>query len=201
MNKQIIVIGLILSLRGAYLFSLSSVTVLSEFDVIPKKSFITYYGDIDKIPLPMANYRLELTNNNKESEIINGELIPGEPIDLYVFDEINYRKFKGCGGVRDGETCKDWEPIISKLELTGTFKRSLDPNVLEPYGGQLVIVVWNLNEEKAVNNSISIRLESDYSGIANIVVIIGLGVFYLGMSSKKGKKSNKKIRNKDIKEQ
>ena len=103
--------------------------------------------------------------------------------------------------MRDGETCKDWEPIISKLELTGTFKRSLDPNVLEPYGGQLVIVVWNLNEEKAVNNSISIRLESDYSGIANIVVIIGLGVFYLGMSSKKGKNSNKKIRNKDIKVQ
>ena len=102
MNKQIVVIGVLVALGGAYLFSLSTVTVLSEFDVIPTRSFITYYADVNKLPLPIANYRLELTNSNKATEIIDGEQKFGDPIDLYVFDEINYDKFKRCGGERFG---------------------------------------------------------------------------------------------------
>ena len=75
MNKQIVVLGLLIAVTGAYLFSMSSVTVLSEFDVIPTTSFITYYAEVDAAPLPFADYRLELTNNNKED---------GLPIDLYL---------------------------------------------------------------------------------------------------------------------
>ena len=66
MNKQIVVLGLLIAVTGAYLFSMSSVTVLSEFDVIPTTSFITYYAEVDKAPLPFADQRLELTNNNNE---------------------------------------------------------------------------------------------------------------------------------------
>ena len=55
MNKQIVAIGLILALGGAYLFSLSSVMVLSEFDIIPTRSFITYYANVSTLPLPVAN--------------------------------------------------------------------------------------------------------------------------------------------------
>ena len=87
MNKQIVAIGLILALGGAYLFSLSSVMVLSEFDIIPTRSFITYYANVSTLPLPVANYNLELTNSNKADEFIDGENIPGHPIDLYVFDD------------------------------------------------------------------------------------------------------------------
>ena len=65
MNKQIVAIGLILALGGAYLFSLSSVTVLSEFDIIPTRSFITYYSNVTTIPLTLVNYRIELTNSNQ----------------------------------------------------------------------------------------------------------------------------------------
>ena len=98
MNKQIAVIGLIIALGGAYIFSLSSVAVLSEFDIIPTNSFITYYSNVSTLPLPLANYRMELINSNQGSEFINGEEVPGHPIDLYVFDDENYDKFKRCGG-------------------------------------------------------------------------------------------------------
>ena len=74
------------------------------------------------------------------------------------------------------------------MELTGVFKRALDPEI-----DRLTVVVWNHSPEKTVDNSISIRLESNYSGIANIIVIIGLLVFYIGMSRKEEKKSNKDV--------
>ena len=195
MNKQIVVMGLILSVAGAYLFSLSSVTVLSEFDIIPENSFITYHPDDATHPLPLINYRMELINSNQDSELINGREVPGQPIDLFVFDSENYNIFKGCGGVRTGEViCKQWEPIISEMELTGIYRRSLDPDI-----GELKVVVWNHNHEKTVDNSISIRLESNYSGVANILVIIGLLVFYIGLSRKE-EKSKKNINNKNKKE-
>ena len=189
MNKQILVIGVVIALFGAYLFSMSSVTVLSEFDVIPVDSFITYYADVKTIPLPMTNYRLELTNNNQGAEIRDGIETRGDVIDLYVFDDENYRIFKGCGGERGGdESCTDWEPIIQELKLTGTYKRML------PEIENVTVVVWNHNMEETVENSISIRLESSYSGIANILVIIGLLVFYIGASRKEEKTVNKRIK-------
>ena len=180
MNKQIVAIGLILSLGGAYLFSLSSVTVLSEFDIIPKRSFITYYSNVTTLPLP---------------EFIIGEEVPGHPIDLYVFDDENYDLFKRCGGSREGaDFCVEWEPIISKMELTGIYRRSLDTEI-----DRLTIVVWNHNPEKTVDNSISVKLESNYSGVANIIVIVGLLVFYIGLSRKE-EKLKKNINNKNKKE-
>ena len=183
MNKQIVAIGLILALGGAYLFSLSSVTVLSEFDIIPTRSFITYYSNVTTIPLPLVNYRMELTNSNQGPEFINGEEVPGRPIDLYVFDDENYDLFKRCGGSREGaDFCEEWEPIISKMELTGIYRRSLDTEI-----DRLTIVVWNHNPEKTVDNSISVKLESNYSGVANIIVIVGLLVFYIGLSKKEEK--------------
>ena len=190
MNKQILVIGVVITLLGGYLFSLTSVTVLSEFDVIPVNSFITYYADVKAFPLPMANYRLELINNNEGPEFIDGIETRGDVIDLYVFDDENYRIFKGCGGQRGGaEMCVDWEPIIEQLELTGTFRRVLDPEM-----ERVTVVVWNHNIEETVENSISIRLESRYSGIANILVIIGLLVFYIGASRKEKKIVNKRMK-------
>ena len=195
MNKQIVAIGLILSLGGAYLFSLSSVTVLSEFDIIPKRSFITYYSNVTTLPLPLVNYRMELTNSNQGPEFINGEEVPGHPIDLYVFDDENYDLFKRCGGSREGaDFCVEWEPIISKMELTGIYRRSLDTEI-----DRLTIVVWNHNPEKTVDNSISVKLESNYSGVANIIVIVGLLVFYIGLSRKE-EKLKKNINNKNKKE-
>lgn len=195
MNKQIVAIGLILALGGAYLFSLSSVTVLSEFDIIPTRSFITYYSNVTTIPLPLANYRMELTNSNQGPEFINGEEVPGHPIDLYVFDDENYDLFKRCGGSREGaDFCVEWEPIISKMELTGIYRRSLDTEI-----DRLTIVVWNHNPEKTVDNSISVRLESNYSGVANIIVIVGLLVFYIGLSRKE-EKLKKNINGKNKKE-
>ena len=188
MNKQILVIGVVITLFGAYLFSLSSVTVLSEFDVIPVNSFITYYADVQTLPLPMANYQLELLNTNQGPEFRDGIETRGDVIDLYVFDDENYGIFKGCGGQRGGdESCTDWEPIVQKLELTGTFRRVLDPEM-----EKVTVVVWNHNIEETVENSISIRLESSYSGIANILVIIGLLVFYIGASRKEEKIVNKR---------
>ena len=195
MNKQIVAIGLILALGGAYLFSLSSVTVLSEFDIIPKRSFITYYSNVTTLPLPLVNYRMELTNSNQGPEFINGEEVPGRPIDLYVFDDENYDLFKRCGGSREGaDFCEEWEPIISKMELTGIYRRSLDTEI-----DRLTIVVWNHNPEKTVDNSISVKLESNYSGVANIIVIVGLLVFYIGLSRKE-EKLKKNINNKNKKE-
>ena len=195
MNKQIVAIGLILALGGAYLFSLSSVTVLSEFDIIPKRSFITYYSNVTTLPLPLVNYRMELTNSNQGPEFINGEEVPGHPIDLYVFDDENYDLFKRCGGSREGaDFCVEWEPIISKMELTGIYRRSLDTEI-----DRLTIVVWNHNPEKTVDNSISVKLESNYSGVANIIVIVGLLVFYIGLSRKE-EKLKKNINNKNKKE-
>ena len=195
MNKQIVAIGLILALGGAYLFSLSSVTVLSEFDIIPKRSFITYYSNVTTLPLPLVNYRMELTNSNQGPEFINGEEVPGHPIDLYVFDDENYDLFKRCGGSREGaDFCEEWEPIISKMELTGIYRRSLDTEI-----DRLTIVVWNHNPEKTVDNSISVKLESNYSGVANIIVIIGLLVFYIGLSRKE-EKLKKNINGKNKKE-
>ena len=195
MNKQIVAIGLILALGGAYLFSLSSVTVLSEFDIIPKRSFITYYSNVTTLPLPLVNYRMELTNSNQGPEFINGEEVPGHPIDLYVFDDENYDLFKRCGGSREGaDFCEEWEPIISKMELTGIYRRSLDTEI-----DRLTIVVWNHNPEKTVDNSISVRLESNYSGVANIIVIVGLLVFYIGLSRKE-EKLKKNINGKNKKE-
>ena len=195
MNKQIVAIGLILALGGAYLFSLSSVTVLSEFDIIPKRSFITYYSNVTTLPLPLANYRMELTNSNQGPEFINGEEVPGHPIDLYVFDDENYDLFKRCGGSREGaDFCVEWEPIISKMELTGIYRRSLDTEI-----DRLTIVVWNHNPEKTVDNSISVKLESNYSGVANIIVIVGLLVFYIGLSRKE-EKLKKNINGKNKKE-
>ena len=195
MNKQIVAIGLILALGGAYLFSLSSVTVLSEFDIIPKRSFITYYSNVTTLPLPLVNYRMELTNSNQGPEFINGEEVPGHPIDLYVFDDENYDLFKRCGGSREGaDFCEEWEPIISKMELTGIYRRSLDTEI-----DRLTIVVGNHNPEKTVDNSISVKLESNYSGVANIIVIIGLLVFYIGLSRKE-EKLKKNINNKNKKE-
>ena len=85
--------------------------------------------------------------------------------------------------------CKDWEPIVERLELTGTFRRVLDPEM-----EKVTVVVWNHNIEETVDNSISIRLESNYSGIANILVIIGLLVFYIGASRKEEKIVNKRIK-------
>ena len=191
MNKQILVMGVVISLFGAYLFSLSSVTVLSEFDVIPTETFITYYVDVQTFPLPMANYQLELTNNNQGSEFRDGIQIRGDVIDLYLFDDENYDIFKRCGGQREGaEICVDWDPIIQKLELTGTYRKVLDPEM-----EKITVVVWNHNMEETVENSISIRLESNYSGIANIIVIIGLLVFYIGASKKEKKIVNKSIKN------
>ena len=190
MNKQILVIGVVIALFGAYLFSLSSVTVLSEFDVIPTNSFITYYADVQTLPLPMANYQLELTNNNQGPEFRDGIQTRGDVIDLYVFDDENYDIFKRCGGQREGaDICIDWDPIIQKLELTGTYRKVLDPEM-----EKITVVVWNHNRED-VENSISIRLESNYSGIANILVIIGLLVFYIGASKKEKKIVNKSIKN------
>ena len=187
MNKQIVVLGLLIAVTGAYLFSMSSVTVLSEFDVIPTTSFITYYAEVDKAPLPFADYRLELTNNNKEG---------GLPIDLYVFDDENYDMFKRCGGSREGaDFCKSWETILTQMELTGTYKRALDPNM-----EKVTVVVWNHNMEETLDNSISIRMESNYSGLANVVVIAGLLVFYIGLSRKAEKIQSKKIKSKDAKE-
>nr|AIE98850.1 hypothetical protein [uncultured marine thaumarchaeote KM3_100_D10] len=195
MNKQIAVIGLIVALGGAYLFSLSSVAVLSEFDVVPTNSFITYYSNVSTLPLPLANYRMELINTNQGPEFINGEEVQGHPIDLYVFDDENYEKFKKCGGTREGaEICNEWEPIMSQMELTGVYRRSLNPEI-----DRLTIVVWNLNTEKTVDNSIAVRLESNYSGVANILVIIGLLVFYIGLSRKE-EKPKKNINNKNKKE-
>ena len=195
MNKQIAVIGLILALSGAYIFSLSSVAVLSEFDTVPTNSFITYYSNVSTLPLPLANYRMELINSNQGPELINGEQVPGHPIDLYVFDDENYDKFKRCGGSRRGaEICNEWEPIISKMELTGVYRRSLDPEI-----DRLTVVVWNLNTEKTVDNSISVRLESNYSGVANILVIVGLLIFYIGLSRKE-EKPKKNINKKNEKE-
>ena len=52
---------------------------------------------------------------------------------------------------------------------------------------RLTIVVWNHNPEKTVDNSISVKLESNYSGVANIIVIVGLLVFYIGLSKKEEK--------------
>jgi len=191
MNKQILVFGVVIALFGAYLFSLSSVTVLSEFDVIPTNSFITYYVDVQTLPLPMANYQLELTNNNQGSEFRDGIQIRGDVIDLYLFDDENYDIFKRCGGQREGaDICIDWDPIIQKLELTGTYRKVLDPEM-----EKITVVVWNHNIEETVENSISIRLESNYSGIANILVIIGLLVFYIGASKKEKKIVNKSIKN------
>ena len=191
MNKQIVVIGVVIALFGAYLFSLSSVTVLSEFDVIPTNSFITYYVDVQTLPLPMANYQLELINNNQGPEFRDGIQIRGDVIDLYVFDDENYDIFKRCGGARGGaDICIDWDPIIQKLELTGTYRKVLDPEM-----EKITVVVWNHNMEETVENSISIRLESNYSGIANILVIIGLLVFYIGVSRKEEKIVNKSIKN------
>ena len=190
MNKQILVIGLVIALFGGYLFSLTSVTVLSEFDVIPVNSFITYYADVQTLPLPMANYQLELLNTNQGPEFRDGIETRGDVIDLYVFDDENYDIFKRCGGQRDGaEICVDWEPIIEKLELSGTFRRVLDPEM-----EKVTVVVWNHNIEETVENSISIRLESSYSGIANILVIIGLLVFYIGASRKEKKIVNKRMK-------
>ena len=187
MNKQILVIGVVITLFGAYLFSLSSVTVLSEFDVIPVNSFMTYYADVETLPLPMANYQLELLNTNQGPEFRDGIQTRGDIIDLYVFDDENYGIFKGCGGQRGGDdSCTDWEPIVQKLELTGTFRRVL------PEMEKITVVVWNHNMEETVENSISIRLESNYSGIANILVIIGLLVFYIGASRKEEKIVNKR---------
>ena len=195
MNKQIVAIGLILALGGAYLFSLSSVTVLSEFDIIPTRSFITYYSNVTTLPLPLVNYRMELTNSNQGPEFINGEEVPGHPIDLYVFDDENYDLFKRCGGSREGaDFCEEWEPIISKMELTGIYRRSLDTEI-----DRLTIVVWNHNPEKTVDNSISVKLESNYSGVANIIVIVGLLVFYIGLSRKE-EKLKKNINGKNKKE-
>jgi len=191
MNKQILVIGVVITLFGAYLFSLSSVTVLSEFDVIPVNSFMTYYADVETLPLPMANYQLELLNTNQGPEFRDGIQTRGDIIDLYVFDDENYGIFKGCGGQRGGdESCTDWEPIVQKLELTGTFRRVL------PEMEKITVVVWNHNMEETVENSISIRLESNYSGIANILVIIGLLVFYIGASRKEEKIVNKRRKEK-----
>ena len=191
MNKQILVIGVVITLLGGYLFSLTSVTVLSEFDVIPVNSFITYYADVKAFPLPMANYRLELTNNNEGPEFIEGIATRGDVIDLYVFDDENYDIFKRCGGQIGGAAiCRDWDPIIQKLELTGTYRKVLDPEM-----EKITVVVWNHNMEETVENSISIRLESNYSGIANILVIIGLLVFYIGASKKEKKIANKSIKN------
>ena len=191
MNKQILVFGVVIALFGAYLFSLSSVTVLSEFDVIPTNSFITYYVDVQTLPLPMANYQLELTNNNQGPEFRDGIQTRGDVIDLYVFDDENYDIFKRCGGQREGaDICIDWDPIIQKLELTGTYRKVLDPEM-----EKITVVVWNHNMEETVENSISIRLESNYSGIANILVIIGLLVFYIGASKKEKKIVNKSIKN------
>ena len=191
MNKQILVIGVVIALFGAYLFSLSSVTVLSEFDVIPTNSFLTYYVDVQRLPLPMANYQLELTNNSQKPEFIDGIQTRGDIIDLYVFDDENYDIFKRCGGAREGaDICIDWDPIIQKLELTGTYRKVLDPEM-----EKITVVVWNHNIEETVENSISIRLESNYSGIANILVIIGLLVFYIGASKKERKIVNKRIKN------
>ena len=195
MNKQIAVIGLILALSGAYIFSLSSVAVLSEFDTVPTNSFITYYSNVSTLPLPLANYRMELINSNQGPELINGEQVPGHPIDLYVFDDENYDKFKRCGGSRRGaEICNEWEPIISKMELTGVYRRSLDPEI-----DRLTVVVWNYNTERTVDNSISVRLESNYSGVANILVIVGLLIFYIGLSRKE-EKPKKNINKKNEKE-
>ena len=192
MNKQILVMGVVIALFGAYLFSLSSVTVLSEFDVIPVNSFITYYADVQTLPLPMANYQLELLNTNQGPEFRDGIETRGDVIDLYVFDDENYDIFKRCGGSRGGaEICTDWEPIVQKLELTGTFRRVLDPEM-----EKVTVVVWNHNIEETVENSISIRLESSYSGIANILVIIGLLVFYIGASRKEEKIVNKRRKEK-----
>ena len=188
MNKQILVIGVVITLLGGYLFSLTSVTVLSEFDVIPVNSFMTYYADVETLPLPMANYQLELLNTNQGPEFRDGIETRGDVIDLYVFDDENYDIFKRCGGSRGGaEICTDWEPIVQKLELTGTFRRVLDPEM-----EKVTVVVWNHNIEETVENSISIRLESSYSGIANILVIIGLLVFYIGASRKEEKIVNKR---------
>ena len=138
---------------------------------------------------------MELINSNQGPELINGEQVPGHPIDLYVFDDENYDKFKRCGGSKEGaDICNEWEPIISKMELTGVYRRSLDPEI-----DRLTVVVWNYNTERTVDNSISVRLESNYSGVANILVIVGLLIFYIGLSRKE-EKPKKNINKKNEKE-
>lgn len=197
MNKQIVVIAIIVSLVGAYLFSMSSVTVLSEFDNIPTSSFITYYADVKKISLPSANIRMELTNNLKAPQLRDGIEIEGHYIDLFVFDDENYDIFKRCGGERGGaEICKDWNPILEKRNLTGTYNKALDPKI-----NKVTVVVWNHDEDEVIQNSISIRLESNYSGIANIMLIFGVLIFYIGMSTNTNKSQQKNVKKKIQKEQ
>jgi hypothetical protein len=65
---------------------------------------------------------------------------------------------------------------------------------------KVTVVVWNHNMEETLDNSISIRMESNYSGLANVVVIAGLLVFYIGLSRKAEKIQSKKIKSKDAEE-
>ena len=89
--------------------------------------------------------------------------------------------------------CREWEPIVERYNVTGTYKKLLDPET-----EQITAVVWNKDKTKIVQNSISIRLESSYSGLAAMIFIVGLLTFYIGMSSDtkiKKKKIIKKTNN------
>ena len=192
MNNRIAIVGLLITILGISLFSSSSVTILSEFDNIPTGSFITYYANITTIPLPFANYKLELTNSLKEPEYdVEGKIITdGDYIDFYIFDEENYNLFKGCGTLHSGPIeCRDWKAIVEKKDLTGTYTRILDPKL-----EKVTVVVHNKNTTKIIQNSINIRMESQYTGLAALVFIIGLVVFYIGIASKPKKiTKNKRV--------
>ena len=191
MDNRIAIIGFLITVLGISLFSSSSVTVLSEFDNIPKASFITYYANVTTYPLPFANYKLELTNSLKQPEYdFEGKIISeGHYIDFYVFDEENLKLFRGCGASHDGPIeCRDWKPIVERYNLTGTFTRILDPKM-----EKVNVVVYNKDPDKIIQNSINIRLESQYSGFAVIISIIGLVIFYMGLATEKKITRSKRV--------
>ena len=191
MDNRIVIIGFLITLLGISLFASSSVTVLSEFDNIPTSSFITYYANVTTYPLPFANYRLELTNSLKAPEYnVEGEIsTKGHYIDFYIFDEDNYNLSKGCGTKHGGAIeCRDWKAIVERHNLTGTYTRILDPKM-----EKVTVVVYNRNPDKVIQNSINIRLESQYSGVATIIFIIGLVIFYIGTSTEKKITRNKRV--------
>lgn len=192
MNNKIVIIGFLITILGISLFSSSSVTILSEFDNIPTATFITYYANITTIPLPFANYKIELTNSLKAPEYdMEGKIITeGHYIDFYVFDEENYSLFKRCGTVHSGPPeCKDWKPIIEKEDLTGTYTRILDPKLKK-----VTVVVYNKNPDEIIQNSINIRVESQYTGLAALIFVVGLIIFYIGLATE----PKKITRNKSI---
>ena len=97
--------------------------------------------------------------------------------------------FRGCGASHNGPIeCRDWNPIVERYNLTGTFTRILDPKM-----EKVNVVVHNKDPDKIIQNSINIRLESQYSGFAVIIFIIGLVIFYMGLATEKKITRSKRV--------